>query len=232
MKSWKTTGGSSVVRVLSGGINAYLLTQGEKHLLIDTGIGRNRRNLRRRLGKLGIMKIDLLVITHAHYDHAGNAAMIRRQYGAKVLVHRTEAGLLESAENAPILGTIRLTRFLAGLGARHPRLLSYPPCRPDILVDERYDLASAGFDAYVLHTPGHTPGSTSVIVGGELALVGDALFGVAPRSIFPPFASDRTIVPESWKKLLETGCRLFLPAHGRVRGRKALESGLRRRSKA
>ncbi len=234
MKTWKTGRGVSVIKVLPGGMNAFLVTDGRQNVLVDTGIKFRRQALQRGLGRLGIERISLLVLTHAHYDHAGNAAMIKNDYGAAVLVHRSEAQALESGENAAIQGTKGLTRFIARLAARHPRPLGYPPCKPDILIDETYDLRDAefdAFDAYLLHTPGHTPGSMSLIVDGEIALVGDALFGVAPRSIYPPIASDPAAVLESWKKLLATGCRIFLPTHGRGRIKSALERGLRRRSK-
>lgn len=71
-------------------------------------------------------------------------------------------------------------------------------------------------------TPGHTCGSVSLIVDGEIAVVGDAMVG--RRSIFPPFADDVPELVRSWQKLLDTGCGLFLPAHGRAKGRETLES--------
>ncbi len=232
MKSWKTADGGSVIRLLSGGIHAFLLTAGERNILIDTGMRRQRRTLLKRLRKLGVRKIAFLVLTHAHYDHAGNAAMIKEQYGASVIIHRTEADHLASAENAPIQGTNALTKFLFNRPrTRFPRWLSYSPCRADVLLDDRYDLREAGFNAYLLPTPGHSPGSISLVAGDEIALVGDALFGVAPRSVFPPIAWDTAKVTQSWQKLLDTGCRIFLPAHGRARKRELLEKDMRRRSR-
>jgi hydroxyacylglutathione hydrolase len=48
----------------------------------------------------------------------------------------------------------------------------------------------------------------------EVAVVGDAMFGVFKGSIFPPFASETRLLIDSWKTLLETGCSIFLPSHG------------------
>jgi glyoxylase-like metal-dependent hydrolase (beta-lactamase superfamily II) len=62
------------------------------------------------------------------------------------------------------------------------------PNAPQELSQFAFLIGSAGFDAYLLNTPGHSPGSLSVFVGHEIAVVGDAMFGVAPRSVFPPFA--------------------------------------------
>jgi hypothetical protein len=62
-----------------------------------------------------------------------------------------------------------------------------------------------------------------VIVNGELALVGDAMFGVFRNSIFPPFADDVPQMVKSWGKLLDTGCSLFLPSHGSANSRALVE---------
>jgi len=59
-------------------------------------------------------------------------------------------------------------------------------------------------------------------VDDEIALVGDTLFGVLPRSVWPPFADDPARMVQSWGQLLETPCRLFLPGHGREIGRERL----------
>ncbi|MDT8393214.1 MAG: hypothetical protein RQ761_05190 [Bacteroidales bacterium] len=59
-----------------------------------------------------------------------------------------------------------------------------------------------------------TADSLSVIVDNEIAIVGDALFGISRRSVMPPFANDRALMVKSWHKLLETGCNIFLPGHG------------------
>jgi glyoxylase-like metal-dependent hydrolase (beta-lactamase superfamily II) len=108
--------------------------------------------------------------------------------------------------------------WLLGKTGPAPRLRC-PPCRPDILVDDELSLADFGFNARIVYTPGHSPGSQSVIVDGEIALVGDAMFGIVPGSAFPPFASDVPLLVDSWGKLLVTGCRLFLPAHGTANSR-------------
>lgn len=207
MKCWDAGGGGSLIRLHSGGYNVFLLTNGSDHILIDTGMKLHRWALKRRLKRLGIDRVKLLIVTHAHHDHAGNAAMIRQQYGAAVVVHRAETAYLESGENATIKGTVKLTRCLVRVIRDYfPRWLSYPACPADVLVDDKYELQDAGFDAYLLHTPGHTPGSMSLIVSDRLALAADA----------------RQLI-ESWKKLLATGCRTFLPAHGGAISRKSLE---------
>lgn len=91
--------------------------------------------------------------------------------------------------------------------------MKYKPAVVDIEVEDKYDLSSFGFNAYIIHTPGHTYGSMSIIVDNEIALVGDAMSGLF-NSICPPFALDTKLMAESWKRLLDTGCSVYLPSHG------------------
>jgi glyoxylase-like metal-dependent hydrolase (beta-lactamase superfamily II) len=62
-----------------------------------------------------------------------------------------------------------------------------------------------------------------VIIENEIALVGDTLFGIFRGSVFPPFADNPKLMVQSWKKLLDTGCTTFLPAHGSERDKAVLK---------
>lgn len=216
MKTWKTKkNGYLLVRLLAGRSNVFLVSGGGKHILVDTSPGRRWKTLDRRLRRLEVARLEALILTHAHYDHAGNAARIRNKYEAKVFIHREEAAFLAKGESVPVGGTVRATRFLvARLAKRGGRLASFEPCPADVCVGGVRRLDDLGFEAYLLPTPGHSPGSMSLIVDDEIAVVGDAMFGVFPGSIFPPFGGDPGQLVESWGRLLAAPCRLFLPAHG------------------
>lgn len=215
MKGWHTKNGYSVSCIMSGRSNVFMLSGNGKNILIDTGPGYKWQNLRDTLSKLHLKNIDLLILTHTHFDHAGNAARIKNEYGLKVVVSKYEAKFLQSGENTMIYGTVLPTRFLVRKVA--PLLLNkvkYEACQPDIILDQHFDLKDFGFQAYIMHTPGHSPGSQCVIVDNEIAIAGDTMFGVFPRSVFPPFADNEDELIRSWGKLLATGCNLFLPSHG------------------
>jgi hydroxyacylglutathione hydrolase len=233
MKTWKTKNGHKIIKVLAGRSNVYLVSYGDKNILVDTSPGSRWKKLDRRLRGMGIERLDALILTHTHYDHAGNATRIQGKYRTKVIVHRFEAPFLEEGDGVIPEGTHALTRFLVKrLGRFFSRHVHYEPCRPDILVDEMLSLADCGVHARIIHTPGHSPGSMSVIVDDEIALVGDAMFGIFPWSVFPPFASDARQMAESWGKLLETGCRLFLPSHGTANGRKLVQKDYDKRKRS
>jgi hydroxyacylglutathione hydrolase len=232
MKNWETKSGIKIVKVLAGRSNVFLLSKEGKNILVDTSPGSLWKILDHNLRRAGIERLDALILTHTHYDHAGNAARVQKKYNAAVIVHRSEGPFLARGEGIVPHGTNRLGRLLIdGIGKKFAPNFECSPCRPDILVDEVLSLADYGFNAHIMHTPGHSPGSQSVIVDDEIALVGDAMFGIFPWSVFPPFASDARQMVESWGKLLATGCRLFLPSHGTANGRELVQKDYDKRKR-
>jgi hydroxyacylglutathione hydrolase len=221
---WVTQGGQTVREVLNKRCNVYLISNDGRHLLVDCGRERRWKRLRRALERLDVCapgRLSGLVLTHAHFDHAENAATVKAQFGAPIIVHESEAGHLERGESPPVRGSRGVMKFLLGLVAPEwtARLFSYRPAIPDIAVGDTYSLDALGFTGTLLHTPGHTAGSVSVIVDDEVAMVGDAMFGEWFGSIYPPFAVDPAEMVRSWGKLLGTGCSVFLPSHGTPRVR-------------
>jgi hydroxyacylglutathione hydrolase len=161
-----------------------------------------------------------IVLTHSHYDHAENAAVVKENYGAKIIIQRLETQNLTQG-NSPIPnGTSFITKILVGLGRKINRFDTYQKTHPDIKVDEELFLSPK---CYLIHTPGHTKGSISLVADDEIALVGDAMFGVFKWSVFPPFADEVPIMIRSWEKLLNTNCKVFLPGHGSENSRELLK---------
>jgi hydroxyacylglutathione hydrolase len=215
MKSWQTKSGYTLYWLLAGRSNVLLLSNGRQNILIDSSPAIFRKKLERRLQLLNINQIDYLILTHTHFDHTGNAAHIKASYSAKVIVHASEAEYLEAGYSPLPSGTIFFTKALIGLSRKKKSPIGrYEPCTADILVVDKFSLSDCGFNAYIMHTPGHTRGSMSLVVDNEIAVVGDAMIGRFKNSVFPPFADDVPELIRSWKKLLDTGCSLFIPSHG------------------
>jgi hydroxyacylglutathione hydrolase len=230
MKTWTTTGGYKISQILSGRSNVFLLTHGKINFLVDTSTARLWKKLQNQLEKAGINHIDYLILTHAHFDHAANANRIKVKYGASVIVHQNEADFLSKGINIIPGGTTLLTRFLVNLAGKwFIRIMKYEPCRYDMLADSLLDLKEMGLNAYIMHTPGHTSGSVSVIVEDEIALVGDAMFGVFKGSVFPPYAENADEMVRSWGKLLQSRCRIFIPSHGTANNRSLVEKEFSKR---
>ncbi len=224
MKILITKHGYKIIKVLGGRSNVFLLTNGEKNILIDTGPRFMWKILNCRLKKLNISKIDYLILTHAHFDHAANSAGIKKLYGAEVIIHLSEAYNLNTGLNPLTGGTNLFYKLLLKLQHTYLlKFLDYQPCSNDYTVDLKFDLGQFGFNAYILHTPGHTVGSVSVIIDDEIAVVGDCMFGILKNSVYPPVALDSKELIKSWGKLLETNCSLFIPSHGTANPRKLVE---------
>jgi hydroxyacylglutathione hydrolase len=139
-------------------------------------------------------------------------------------VQKNEADYLAKGENIIPQGTTLLTRLLVNLAGKcFFKRCKYEACRFDLLVDNRLDLKAMGIDAYIVHTPGHTSGSMSVIVEDEIALVGDTMFGIFSESVFPPYAENAGMMIQSWGRLLRTSCKVFIPSHGSANERSLVE---------
>jgi hydroxyacylglutathione hydrolase len=76
MKTWKTKNGSNILRILSGRSNAFLISSNNINVLVDTGPDTFWQKLKKNLDNHNIKTIDYLILTHTHFDHAGNAARI------------------------------------------------------------------------------------------------------------------------------------------------------------
>jgi len=216
--------------LLSGRSNVFLLTNEGKNMMIDTAPRYRWPKLQKQLDALHVNHIDYLVLTHAHYDHAENASIIREQYKAKVIIHQEEAANLRNGKFLIPKGTNFATAFIVNFLVNKLALqFSSVPCQCDITVKDKLDLHDFGFNAYILYTPGHTPGSISLIVDNEIALVGDTMFGVFKWSVFPPFADNIPEMINSWGKLLATECRLFIPSHGTANKRALVEKNYKKK---
>ena len=227
MKQWTTKGGQVISRISHGMYNCFLVSCRGRHLLVDACRKGSWKNLCRELDEQGVSGGSLagLVLTHTHYDHAENAAAIKERYNTKIIVHQKEADYVRKGENPVIHGTLPLTGWISDRLSHLylSRFFRYRPVDGDLMIADRYDLSPLGFQGYLLATPGHSPGSLSVILENEIAIVGDALFGVFRGSVIPPFAADEKLMAASWGKLLKTGCFVYLPAHGTARDREVLE---------
>jgi hypothetical protein len=111
--------------------------------------------------------------------------------------------------------------FLVTNGLQNVLIDTSPKSKRDKLESRLNNLDSfnLGFNGYILNTPGHSIGSMSIIVDDEIAIVGDAIFGVFKKTVFPPFSDDVEQMIKSWRLLLDTNCSVFIPAHGSSKSR-------------
>jgi hydroxyacylglutathione hydrolase len=213
--------GTSVIRLTPARCNIYVVTRNSRTILIDTGISYDRGRIEHALARKGLVP-EAVVLTHTHFDHAGNAAWLAREYGCEVVVQEGESEALASGDTPIPSGTHALTRGLVSLGKKVAPVFMYEPCQADHIFRETFDLNRFGINGYVIHTPGHSPGGATVVIDGLVALAGDSVIGTMPGSPFPPFADDVALLMRSWKKIIDTGCETFLPGHGKPVSREQL----------
>jgi len=194
---------------------SYLLL-GERVVVVDTGPpdrGQRGDAVRRALAEAGRRPEDvsLIVATHAHPDHVGNAAALRAWTGAPIAADPNELACFEGRERAAATPTGLAGRLFRLTPLPHERFAAFTP---DILVDADFDLRNFGVAADLHRCGGHTPGSLAVhvpssgellaidLVAGGIGIGGIALHG---RVIEPPFHEDRAAVHGALSKLLELG---------------------------
>jgi hydroxyacylglutathione hydrolase len=206
--------------------NAYVVANGRQAILIDCGMKKKEKKILAALERMQLAPhdIQLIILTHTHYDHAGSIAALQQITGAKILVHHAEASCLEQGHCAFPKGTMWFPKIMTAIGrVLNKSVGHYAPVTPDILISKRFDLQAYDIDGYILPTPGHTAGSLSVVIEKTHALVGDTLFNIFKHSVYPPYANDQKILLKSWKALLETGCEYFYPGHGKPFTRERLQ---------
>jgi glyoxylase-like metal-dependent hydrolase (beta-lactamase superfamily II) len=168
----------------------------------------------RRMRALGQDSLQLIFITHAHLDHYGSAAALRRLTDAPIAVHRADGDAMAQGET-PVGSMRNQGRLMWALLRLFEPYLRPEPTPPDLLLDDGDDLCTCGLDATVLHTPGHTPGSSCLIVEGRVAFVGDLLStSVRPR-VQRSFADDWSLIPDSLARLQALRPEWVYAGHGR-----------------
>lgn len=218
--------GHKVHSVRLGWTRCFLLNCTGGYLLIDTDYEKYYGLFEKKLANLAIAVSDIkyLLLTHHHDDHAGFAAELVRSTGCQVIAHRNalsplKQGKSEGTDN-PVNRRVRIALTLYTLLHKQ---YTFPPLTltdRDIVIEGDNDslLKGIGIDGVVLHTPGHTRDSISVLLSDGSAFVGDAAMnflrwtGVGHR---PIVIEDINTVYESWRKLRERGARVIYPSHGR-----------------
>ncbi len=206
-----------------GMINCHLIIGAKGCILVDAGLPGSAGKIGKALRRHGLAfnDIRLIVITHAHVDHAGEGARLRELSGAPIVAHRGDLSHYTQETPMTFCATGWFGRWFLKTGLI---LEPYTPFVPDILLehDAQLDLAPFGFEGNVVPSPGHTAGSISIELAGQEAMVGDLIAsGVllgglvrTGRAIRPPFEDDPVATAAALQRLLDEGMQQFYMGHG------------------
>jgi glyoxylase-like metal-dependent hydrolase (beta-lactamase superfamily II) len=179
--------------------NCTILGDEVTHEAIVVDPGDNIPEVLSRLQKHGLT-VRQIVITHAHIDHVGGAAQLKKMTGAPVFLNQQDLGLLGAME------------IQAGwLGVPTPEVTS-----PDASADDGLAVGLATLPAEVIHTPGHTQGSICLLFPVQhLLLAGDTLFAGSIGRTDLPGGDGRQILRSLRDRLLVLpDTTRVLPGHG------------------
>ena len=194
--------------------NAYVVELPSALVLIDAGSPGDSQKIRSRLKAFRGKPLCLIYITHAHLDHYGAAASIQHATNTSLAIHAEDAGTMAKGETH--LGQVRSRgRLTAALMPIVSRLFPVEPVTADSVLQDGQDLGDFGLPGQVLHTPGHTPGSTSLIVDCRLAFVGDLFSTFGKPHTQRLYAHDWSEIEISLERLNALDLEWLYPGHGR-----------------
>lgn len=154
-----------IIECIEGGAfltNCYIIADEESKEGIIVDPGSQVNEVLEVVENLGL-KIDKIVNTHAHIDHASGVQQAKDATGAKFYLHKKEKPVLDSMPESAL-------RF-GGL----PEFEGVVVPEIDEFIDEGDVIKIGKYKAEVLHVPGHTWGSICLIINGHI-ISGDTLF--------------------------------------------------------
>jgi len=179
--------------------NYWIVSNGRNRLLVDLGwpgtMGRLRANLRAM--DIPLSEIRYAMATHYHIDHAGLAQELKHD-GVSLVVIDVQV------EAAPYM--IRWTKPQDGYVdiAMHDNVVI--SC-----AESRELLDGIGIQGEIIHTPGHSDDSVSLLLDNGAVFTGD----LTPEDVIGE--EDAEAVLGSWRRLRGRGAELVYPGHGPIR---------------
>ena len=141
--------------------NCYLVYSGDRAIVVDPGWPSDVEAVYRRVRRLGL-RVEAIIATHGHFDHVLGVGRLRRLLGYEpsFMAHRGDVSMIASAH-------LVAEQWLG--------LRLDPPPVPDGFLREGSSIRLDSVELGVWETPGHSPGSITLLAEG-FVLVGDVLF--------------------------------------------------------
>ncbi len=222
-----------IIKIDLGLVNCYLLKSDNGFILVDTGghiimdktFNNRCKLLDDTLNKAGCTSnnLHLIILTHGDNDHACNTAFIREKYKSKIAIHSSDCHLVENPSVNDFMNSFQYRSFAYKLMFKIMKntiyrvatktLSDFERFSPDILIDDNFQLSEYGFEAKVLHIPGHTDGSIGILTNEGDLIAGDTFANIKKPQIAPNACNFKLLV-ESINKLHSYKIGIVYPGHG------------------
>lgn len=132
----------------TAGLGMFFIPTDEGHILVDGGLPQNAPMIAESIRTLGYDPADIAILlnTHAHFDHSGGLAELKRLSGARLLASEGDRSALEGG---------------IYLGFEDREDLGAPPVAVDGTFADGHTVSLGGVTLTARLTPGHTRGCTS-----------------------------------------------------------------------
>jgi glyoxylase-like metal-dependent hydrolase (beta-lactamase superfamily II) len=190
----------------------FLLQDGNRSVLIDTGLFGETILIHRLFRRLGLVPSSLqaILLTHGHLDHAGNLARLQEWSGAKIFAHPNEQAHIDG--NYPYQG---VNRWCGRLESAGRKVFRYRPASMDEFLTDGQILPFWG-GLQVVHLPGHTLGHCGFYSAThDLLFSGDMFASYFFNTHKPPpiLNSAPAQLPASAEKIRRLKPRRIIPCH-------------------
>lgn len=207
---------SKIFTLELGFANAFLISDSKGTIIVDTGMKVTKEKFIEVFAQHGIdpANVNLIIITHAHVDHFDQSNELKELTGAPLLCHRNAVDALRAGKSTKVVARNALgEKVLQVMGRKVP--IEAKPVEPDLVMDTEFDLSPYGISGKILHTPGHSDCSVSVLLDSGEAIVGDivvpSFFTREPSLAY--FGNDEQALLTSVRRLLAEA-HIFYAAHG------------------
>ena len=148
----------------------------QKTIIVDTG---NPGSVRKILAAMkqhhiAVEDVSLILVTHSHLDHSGSAAELQRLLKVPIAMHRLEKEYVENGIRLPLTPKDWFGKLFKKTSLIKKNVEKF---KVDIVLEGGEDLKPYGVDGKVIFTPGHTPGSVSVMLANGEMIAGDVVSG-------------------------------------------------------
>ena len=176
--------------------NYYAIHHQRYYLLIDVGLPGTLGKMKNHFRKYSINLYDIkyMIATHFHPDHCGIAQELQ-QLGVELILSKTQLEFLKAANES-------LAKF-----PDYKEIVA----NPNSIINENDRssfLEKLSMPGYILHTPGHSEDSISIVIDGLGVFTGDLPLMNTRRS------EQDEVIEQSWTKIRRTNQRKIFPGHG------------------